>query len=145
MPPELQALLDTHATQLQALLPPHLWPLAPREVTHHGPLTKYVLGEDQPGIWAMLHRLTAADDGPPHSHPVNFHAYILAGGYVERIYEGGTWQDVARLPGRDHLIAAECIHRIIELPAGESWSLCFAGPVVQEWRHYPELLAPTTR
>jgi len=136
----LDTLLTTHAAQLQQLLPPHLWPLNPCKTEQFGPLTKYTLGEDQPGIWAMLHHLRAADTGAPHDHPVNFHTYIVSGGYVERLYEGGAWRDVARLPGQDHLIEATCIHSIIELPAGESWSLCFAGPVVREWKHYPELI-----
>ena len=130
-----------HAPTLQALLPPHLWPPPLHHTEQHGPLTKYVLGEARPGVWGMLHRLTAADEGPPHDHPVRFESTIIAGGYWERIWlPGGRTQDVRREPGQSHVIAAECIHRITSLPAGECWSLVFAGPVIRQWKHYPELL-----
>ena len=114
--------------------------MRPCKVEQFGPLTKYTLGEDQPGIWAMLHRLTAPDTGPPHSHPCAFHCYRLAGRYVERLYRGAGPVEVVRAPGEDFLIPADCIHCITELPDGEAWSLCFAGPVEREWQHYPDLL-----
>lgn len=52
--PALLALLATRAPELQALLPAHLWPLAPLKIEQFGSLTKYTLGEAEPGVWAML-------------------------------------------------------------------------------------------
>lgn len=150
MTDDLQALLDTHAAQLQKLLPPHLWPVQPFKIEQFGALTKYTLGPAYPApggrgdVWAMLHHLTAPDAGPPHDHPVTFESHILAGGYRETVYRPGhpthPFENVDRRPGSCHNINADTIHRITDLPAGDCWSLCFASPVVREWRHYPELV-----
>lgn len=141
----LAAFLAAHADALRALLPPHLWPVAPFKVEQFGALTKYTLGEVEPGVWAMLHRLTAPDAGPPHCHPCDFDSLVLCGGYVERIWEptsdGWASRLVRRSRGASFLIPAERVHEIIDLPCGESWTYVQAGPVVRQWQHYPDLAA----
>jgi len=140
----LDELLATHAEAIRALLPDYLHHLVPFKVEQYGPLTKYTLGQLPDGRWAMLHRLTAADEGPPHDHPVQFESHIISGGYRETIYRPGhpthPFEDVDRRPGSCHFINPDCIHRITGLPSGECWSLCFAGPVVRQVSHYPELI-----
>lgn len=140
----LAALLATHAPQLRALLPTSFWPLVPVEVKEYGPLTKYTLGPLDDGRWAMLHHVTAVDTGPPHDHPVRFESHILVGGYRETIYRPGhpthPFEDIDRRPGSCHFINPDTIHRLTGLPAGECWSLCFAGPVVRAVSHYPGLV-----
>jgi hypothetical protein len=140
MPPELQAFLDTHAAALRPLLGP-LWPVTLHHIEQHGPLTKYVLGELPDGRWAMLHHLREPDAGPPHCHPVHFDVTGIQGGYVEDRYEGGQAVPVLRAAGDSWDIAPECIHRITLVSPGGCWTLVKAGPVVRQWRHYPELLA----
>lgn len=138
----LQSLLNTHAGFVQRLVPPGMWPIRPFKVEQFGALTKYTLGEAWPGTWVMLHRLAGPDAGPPHDHPCPLLAHILKGGYAENeFYPNGAvamrqWQ-----PGASHYIAPDCIHTITRLLDGPSWSLVFAGPVVREWQHYPELVA----
>jgi len=138
--PALTALLATHAAELQALLPPHLWPLAPFKTEQFGPLTKYTLGQLPDGRWAMLHHVTEPDASPPHCHPVAMDSHGIAGSYVERIFADGHSLDVLRPAGGQHHIPAERVHQLVALPQGDCWTLCFAGPVVREWRHHPELL-----
>jgi hypothetical protein len=134
----LDTLLTTHRQTLQDLL--GTLPLSIWKVEQYGPLTKYTLGQMPDGRWSMLHHLTAPDKGLPHDHPVAFTSTILVGGYRENVYhpvaDGYRMELVERLPGNTHDIAADCIHQIVELPEGECWSLCLAGPVVREWRHY---------
>lgn len=140
--PRLATFLAEHERTLRALLPALGWPLPLLKTEQFGPLTKYTLGEARPGVWAMLHRLTETDEGLPHDHPVRFEAHVLSGGYIEKLYRllpGGTvreMQQVWRPAGSRHVIEPQTIHRLVELPAGESWSLCLAGPVERAWRHY---------
>lgn len=140
----LSALLATHATELQKLLPPHLWPVRPFKVEQFGPLTKYTLGQMEDGRWAMLHCLTAPDVGPlgPHNHPTRFDSHGIKGGYWERVYhEDGRTELVLRAAGGNHTIWPNTVHSIIGLPEGPAWTLVFGHDVVQEARHYPELAA----
>ncbi|MCC3159660.1 hypothetical protein LJ737_20635 [Hymenobacter sp. 15J16-1T3B] len=102
--------------------------------------TKYTLGPI-PGTdqWAMLHHFTGPDPDPrAHDHPVRFESHVLAGSYRERVYENGGFADVLRPAGSSHVIEPTCIHRLLDLPEGECWTLCLAGPVVRAWRHYDE-------
>jgi len=141
--PHLAALLTTHADQLQALLPPHLWPLAPVEIRQYGPLTKYTLGPDG-DEWLHLHHLTEADSGAPHDHPTRMDCRLLKGSYTERIWHlrQGEYklENALREAGDRNVIEADRIHLLTSLPEGEVWTLARTGPVVREWRHYPELL-----
>lgn len=81
-----------------------------------------------------LHRFTRPEPlADPHDHPWPFETEILAGGYIEEVFTfrpGGGWQSllVERTPGSRHRIAAGHIHRIVALPAGESWTVVRAGP-----------------
>lgn len=133
----LESFVAAHQDRLRELLGP-LWPVRPFKVDQYGPLTKYTLGELPSGRWAMLHRLTAADEGPPHDHPVRFDTTIIRGGYREALYQNGQIETIDRRPGAVFTIHPDTVHRITGLLDGESWSLCFAGPVVREWRHYSE-------
>jgi hypothetical protein len=144
----LDGLLAEYGDTIRALLPDYLHALVPFKVEQFGPLTKYTLGQLPDGRWAMLHHITRPDTGPPHDHPVAFEAHIISGGYRETIYylppddnDGLVFaEDIDRRPGSHHFISPDCIHRLTGLPTGDSWSLCFAGPVVRECRHYPELV-----
>lgn len=80
-----------------------------------------------------LHRFTRPEPhSHPHDHPWPFETTVLAGGYVEEVFElraNGSWHSnlESRLPGTVHLIAASHIHRIVDLPEGECWTLVRAG------------------
>lgn len=141
--PHLVALLATHAAALQKLLPPPLWPLAPIEVKHYGLLTKYVLGEARPGIWAMLHRLDGSDASAcPHNHPCRFDSYGIKGGYWEHSHhEDGRTELTLRVAGGHYTIWPHTIHEVVAVLDGPAWTLVFAGPVVSDWKHFPELSA----
>jgi hypothetical protein len=135
----LQDLLSTHADVLRPLLD-GLWPIQPWKVEQFGPLTKYTLGQMEDKRWAMLHRLCRPDSGKPHDHPCQMESHRIKGSYWERIYTNGGVQDVLREAGSSHVIEPDCVHLITELPEGEAWTLCFTGPVVRQWRHYPEMV-----
>lgn len=84
-----------------------------------------------------LHHFTGPDRGGPHDHPFDFETTILSGGYVERIYQpDGQWQDVKRLPGTSHTVAAECVHEIITVPPEGCWTLCAYGEHARETRFW---------
>lgn len=138
--PGLAALLAECADVLAPLLGP-LWPVTHYKKEQFGPLTKYTIGPcgDE---WLMLHYLAAPDPGPPHCHPCNMRCQLLQGHYLERQFlpERGT-RDVVRSAGDNYTIRPERIHQILSVSVGGAWSCCAAGPVVREWRHYPELVA----
>lgn len=90
-----------------------------------------------------LHRFTRPEPfAHPHDHPWCFETEILAGGYVEEVFTlhaDGRWSSdlVERAPCSVHRIDATHIHRIVGLPAGESWTLVRADPHEREtlfWR-----------
>lgn len=90
-----------------------------------------------------LHRFRAEEPhGDPHDHPWSFETEILDGGYIEevfRVHADGGWDSrlVHRAAGSVHCVAAEHIHRIVELPQCECWTLVRAGPherVTRFWR-----------
>jgi hypothetical protein len=136
----LDGLLAEYGDTIRALLPGYLHALVPFKVEQFGPLTKYTLGQLPNGRWAMLHHVIRPDSGPPHCHPCQMHSHRIKGSYWERLYQNGTARDVLRTEGSNHVIEPECVHLLTELPQGDAWTLVFAGPVVRQWRHYPELL-----
>ena len=88
---------------------------------------------------AVLHRFTAADEGYPHDHPFGFHTHILAGGYVEEVFEpnkDGTWFSGERIrePGTSHFVRARHIHRIVRLLESECYTLILPLPKEREVR-----------
>lgn len=137
---QLEALLATHAEMLYHLLPPDLWGMQPIEIKHFGPLTKYTLGQMPDGRWAHLHYLDRPDEGDMHDHPCDIESIGIKGSYLELRAEGGTTVEMLRRAGERRLIPADCIHIIEWVSRGGCWTLVFTGPVVREWRHYPELL-----
>ncbi|UOR07181.1 hypothetical protein MUN82_08800 [Hymenobacter aerilatus] len=87
----------------------------------------------------MLHCLREPDSGPMHDHPVHFTSTIVEGSYTERVYQDGVVVNITWKAGSTHEIPPDYIHTITELPDGPCWSLVLAGPVVREWKHYPQL------
>lgn len=88
---------------------------------------------------AVFHRFSEVDDFEPHSHPWAFRSTILAGGYVEEVFTlDGSSERVHRNVGDSFIVEATHIHRIVEFPEGECWTLIQPqGPKVQEpgfWR-----------
>ncbi len=74
-------------------------------------------------------------------YPWSFETEILDGGYVEEVFNldpGGGWRSelVHRLPGETYHVDAAHIHRIVELPTGECWTLVRAGPHTRETRFW---------
>lgn len=96
-----------------------------------------------------LHHFTGVDRGDAHDHPFAFTSHILSGGYVEDIYNAdGSCGAVERQPGTCHSVVAEHIHRIVELPQGQCWTLVLPGPhvrVTRFWRTCPETGAFVSR
>lgn len=134
----LQGLLDTHADVLRPLLGPH-WPVHPFEVKQFGPLTKYTLGQAEDGRWLHLHYLARPDEGDMHDHPCDIESTGIKGSYLElRATESGIDEQLRRA-GETRSIAADCVHIIVWVSKGGCWTLVKTGPVVREWRHYPEL------
>ena len=89
---------------------------------------KYHLDDGQ-----ILHRFTREErHADPHDHPFAFTTMILTGGYVEEVFhldaEGWRSELVHRPPGTMHHISAAHIHRIVELPQRECWTLTRYGP-----------------
>ncbi len=86
--------------------------------------TKYHLDDGR-----ALHRFKAEEpQATPHDHPWSFDTEILDGGYVEEAFcltPGGGWCSalVYRIPGETYHVQANHIHRIVELPTGECWTL----------------------
>lgn len=78
----------------------------------------------------VFHRFSATDGGLPHCHPWSFRTFIISGGYVEEIYnlETGFVEERFNKPGDSLFIPATHIHRIIELPEGECWTLILPQP-----------------
>lgn len=78
---------------------------------------------------ATFHRFTGQEHGPAHDHPWQFRSTVLAGGYVERVYQmDGTFEDVERSVGETFVNEASHIHQIVAFPHGETWTLIVPGP-----------------
>lgn len=91
---------------------------------------------------AVIHRFKEIDHGDAHDHPFAFTSTILYGGYAEEIFfidEAGLWSSktVHRKPGDTFRVEATCIHKIIELPLGECYTIILPEAKVREvhfWR-----------
>ena len=86
-------------------------------------------------IPAVFHRFAAPDLGDPHDHPWSFRSVILTGGYVEEVFdiETGSSRLVSHTVGESFFIEASHIHRIVDLPTGECWTLIMPeGPKLRE-------------
>lgn len=89
----------------------------------------------------VLHRFTREEPQvDPHDHPFGFDTTILDGGYVEEVFtfeeEGWRATLVHRLPGQTYRVDAAHIHRIVELPQRECWTLVRAGNHERETRFW---------
>ena len=99
--------------------------------------TKYHLSDGR-----ALHRFRREEpNGTPHDHPWAFETTILDGGYVEEVFTiaaDGSWssQRLSRVPGATYRIEAAHIHRIVELPTGECWTIVQAGTGERETRFW---------
>ena len=107
--------------------------------------TKYHLDDGR-----ALHRFRMGEPhADPHDHPWAFETEILAGGYLEEVFHissDGGWRSelVHRSPGTVHQVMAKHIHRIVELPDRECWTVVRAGPNQREtrfWRFGDEVLS----
>lgn len=83
----------------------------------------------------VLHHFTSPDpeDAHYHCHPFDIDVHVTKGPYLEEIctpIDGTSWrvERVFREHGARFIIGAETIHRLIELPEGESWTFCQYGP-----------------
>jgi len=78
---------------------------------------------------AVIHHFSEKDQHEHiHDHPFSFTTHILKGSYIERVYEileDGTYKASIhhRKEGTTHLVTANTIHEIIELPDGECFTL----------------------
>ena len=90
----------------------------------------------------VLHRFTRSEPhAHPHDHPWPFETTIVAGGYIEEVFElytDGSWHSklVSRPTGTVHLIEASHIHRLVALPEGECWTLVRAGQQERQVRFW---------
>ena len=100
--------------------------------------TKYHLSDGR-----ALHRFRSGEPhADPHDHPWLFETEILDGGYVEEVFHidpAGGWRSelVHRAPYTAHQVEAPHIHRIVELPQRDCWTLIRAGRHEREvcfWR-----------
>lgn len=86
-----------------------------------------------------LHRFTAGEpDAEPHDHPGRLEIEILAGSYVEQVFDPDTWSSklIVRYRGTRHVIEPQHIHRIPRLLEADCWTLCRYGPHVRESRFW---------
>lgn len=94
-------------------------------------LMKYHIsnGEDTPWPFTpVFHHFTGPDRGGAHDHPFPFRVFIIAGGYIERIYEhqyNGRYKphEVSRKAGDSFWVPATRIHEIVRLTHGECWTM----------------------
>lgn len=106
--------------------------------------TKYHLNPEGSAPWPfrpVLHHFTATDVDGPHDHPWPFQTFILSGGYVEEVFtiaDDGTWSSeiIHRRANTAHRVEATHIHRIVELPQGDCWTLILPSPAERESRFW---------
>lgn len=106
-------------------------------ITHErmsGAMMKFHLGRGETGNYLVLHRFSAADTGPHHSHSFDCRSYILHGGYQEEVlHPDGRIELRDHRPGDVVEIPHDHVHRIVSLPEGEAITLYeVLGPKVQE-------------
>ena len=86
---------------------------------------------------ASFNHFTEPDTGDPHDHPFNFVTHIIKGFYIERIYNiDGSYFDNKRVTGTAHYVPADMIHKIIEIPEGECYTLMIPEPKIRESRFW---------
>lgn len=120
-----------------------------REIPLGPYLTKYHF--QQPGIPAMHHMRAADPDGDYHDHPFSMTSFVLFGSYIEDVLDVETGETQRRWHGRNDtwaipefgfpasdsfLIGADHVHRIVELPEGECWTITLPHAWEQEWSLY---------
>lgn len=86
---------------------------------------------------AVIHHFTDTDKDNAHDHPFGFRSIILQGSYKEEVYTvnvDGTYSSevIHRKKGDSFFIPAKHIHRIIELPEGE----CFTLILPEKWEKH---------
>jgi hypothetical protein len=90
----------------------------------------------------VFHQMLGPDVGDPHDHPWSFETTILRGGYAEEIYfpnsggRGWSMTVAHRRPGDRFRVDARTIHRIIDLPEGECWTMVTPQPAEREWKYW---------
>ena len=90
--------------------------------------TKFYLADGR-----VLHRFRKEEPhADPHDPPWSFETTIVDGGYAEEVFTvapDGSWRYelVQRHPGETYRVPAKHIHRIVELPAGECWTIVRSG------------------
>jgi hypothetical protein len=88
---------------------------------------------------ASIHHLLAPDSGDPHDHPFGFTSHILKGWYIEEQYDrqtGGVTR-LTRNEGSCHRIAAEDVHRIVEVSEGGCYTIIVpSGPYARAPRFW---------
>lgn len=93
-----------------------------------GAMTKLHLGTpDRPRV---VHRFTAPDGGDPHDHAqFGFWSTVIDGSYVEERYQrDGSCGRIHRRQGDRFYVEPGAIHRIVELPDGECWTMIEPDP-----------------
>lgn len=108
-----------------------------REIPLGPHMTKYHF--QQPGIPAMHHMRSADPDGEFHDPPFAMISFVLFGGYVEEVLSPvGATRFRQHERGDRFLIPAKHIHRIVELPEGECWTITLPLEFEQEWSLYQQ-------
>lgn len=95
-----------------------------REERMSGAFLKFHLEGPWP-FHPVMHRFDAPDHGDAHDHPWAFRSIILHGGYVEEVFDltTGRSEFIHRKPGDSFVNAADHVHRIVDLPEGECWTM----------------------
>lgn len=94
----------------------------------HAGMVKIHLGTpDKPRV---IHWFNAPDHGDPHDHAqFGFWSTVLGGSYVEERYQrDGSCERIHRQKGARFYVDADAIHRIVDLPDGECWTLIEPDP-----------------
>ncbi|NGP19310.1 cupin domain-containing protein [Devosia aurantiaca] len=77
---------------------------------------------------AVFHQFNQADYGDPHDHPWPFTSFVISGGYMEQVFQlDGSSEMILREPGQSFQIAANHIHRIVDLPLGQCTTIILPG------------------
>lgn len=89
----------------------------------------------------VFHEIDSPDIVAPHNHPWGFTAFVIYGGYIERVFTKdnlGIWhfEDVARHEGQSFMIHHSHIHKIIHLYKEKSVTVVL--PVMEDkpWQHW---------
>ena len=115
---------DRHVAQTIDLRPP----VDIRIERMHPGMVKVHLGTlDKPRV---IHWFSHPDHGDPHDHRQwGFWSEVKAGSYIEERYQlDGTFERIHRKPGDRFYVEPEAIHRIVELPEGECWTVIEPDP-----------------